>query len=77
MSTKHILTKHKIQEIPKKSIFLSLLDECLLSPEDKQIAKLYYLDNKTLGYIADILGYSESTIKKRHSKILKKIRKLL
>lgn len=33
--------------------------------------------NKSIGYIADILGYSESNIKKRHNKILNKLSKLI
>lgn len=43
---------------------MELLDSCTLSDEDKQIVKMYYLQNKSIGYIADILGYSESNIKK-------------
>jgi DNA-directed RNA polymerase specialized sigma subunit len=57
---------------------MELLDSCTLSDEDKQIVKMYYLQNKSIGcYIADILGYSESNIKKRHNKILNKLSKLI
>lgn len=50
---------------------MELLDSCTLSDEDKQIVKMYYLQNKSIGYIADILGYSESNIKKRHKQDIK------
>lgn len=76
MSSKHIETKHKIQAIEKKLEFESLLDSSTLSPEDKQILKMIYLEARPLGYIADILGYSESTIKSRNKKSLNKLRKL-
>lgn len=76
MST-HTEIKHKLKQIPKISTFCELLDSCTLSDEDKEIIKLHYLQNKSLSYIADTLGYAESTIKKRHSKILKKLSKIL
>lgn len=73
----HIKTRNKLKSIPKVSTFMELLDSCTLSDEDKEIVKLHYVQNKNLGYIADILGYSESTIKKKHKKILAKLNKLL
>jgi RNA polymerase sigma factor (sigma-70 family) len=76
MST-HIDTRKKLQNIPRISSLMELLDSCTLSDEDKEIIKMHYVQNKTLSYIADILGYSESTIKKKHKKILSKLNKLL
>lgn len=76
MSSKHIETKHKLQSIGKKLDFESLLDSSTLSPEDKRILRMIYLESKSLGYVADVLGYSESTIKTRHRKSLNKLRKL-
>ena len=48
----------------------------MLSEEERQILWLYYKDHKSLTYIADILGMSESTIKRKHKKLLMKIGKL-
>lgn len=76
MST-HIDTKHKLKNIPKISTLMELLDSCTLTDEDKDIIKMHYVKGKNLGYIADILGYSESTIKKKHKQILNKISKIL
>ena len=45
--------------------------------EDKTIMRLHYLDDKNFAFIADYLGYSESWIKKRHLRILRKVTKLL
>lgn len=75
--TEHRKTKNKIKSIPSMSDFNALLDACVLSAEDKEIMRMIYVQNKTLSYIADILGYSESTIKKRHKKILSKIQKII
>ena len=44
--------------------------------EDKTIMILHYLKDKDFRYIADELGYSESTIKYRHKKAIKKLSKL-
>lgn len=56
---------------------MELLESCTLTEEDKEIIKLHYVQGKNLGFIADTLGYSESTIKKKHKKILSKLNKLL
>ena len=76
MST-HIETRNKLKAIPKISTFKELIDSCTLSEEDKTILQMHYIQNKTLAYIGDILGYSESTIKKKHNKILNKLSKIV
>ena len=73
----HIETRRKLKEIPRKAIFDALLEQSTLSEEDKFILKLHYLEDKDFRYIADQLGYSEITIKRRHSKALSKLNKLL
>lgn len=73
----HIDTRRKLKEIPRKAYFDALLEQSTLSEEDKQILCLHYLEDKSLGYIADILGYAETTVKKRHRKALSKLNKLL
>ena len=54
-----------------------LLERTMLSTEEKQILILYYKDQKTLTYIADFLGMSEITVKRKHKKLLMKIGKML
>ena len=75
--TKHIDTRRKISEIAEVDSFYSLINRAVLSHEDKQILILHYIDGHDLLFIADLLGYSESTIKRRHKKALQKISKLL
>lgn len=75
--TEHIETRNKLKEIVEIQTFSDLLDRCILSEEDRRIMELHYLQDKDLRYIADLLGYSEGTIKKRHRKVLKKLKQIL
>lgn len=75
--TEHIETRNRLREIVEIQTFSDLLDRCILSEEDRQIMELHYLRGKDLRYIADLLGYSEGTIKKRHRRILKKLKQIL
>lgn len=75
--SEHINTKHKLKEICEVKTFEDLLNSCTLTEEDKTIIRLHYLKGKDLAYIADILGFSESTIKRRHKKILIKLNKII
>ena len=75
--TEHIETRNRLKEIVEIQTFSDLLDRCILSEEDRQIMELHYLRGKDLRYIADLLGYSEGTIKKKHRRILKKLKQIL
>lgn len=77
MKSEHIQTRQKLQKIYSIKTFEELLDTCILTEEDKTIMRLHYLKGKDFGYIADELGFSESTIKRKHQKILKKVGKLV
>lgn len=75
--SKHIETRKALIDIAEVQTFNAILDRSTLSEEDKYIMKQHYLHNKNFALIGDELGYAEITIIKRHSKILKKISKLL
>lgn len=74
--TEHIKTKSKIKSIPSVSGFDGLLEQSTLCEEDKQILRMIYLQHRDLRYIGDILGFSETTVKRRHKKALAKLNKL-
>ena len=76
MST-HIDTRRKIKDIADISSFTDLLNKSTLSDEDKLFLQLHYIQGKDFRFIGDMLGYSESTMKKRHQKILAKLSRLL
>ena len=75
--SEHIETRRKLKEIADISSFTSLINAATLSHTDKQLLLLHYIDEKDFKYIGDMLGYSESTIKKRHKKALSKLSKML
>lgn len=75
--TKHMETKKRLREISSISELSRLIDDCVLSDNNRKIARMIYLEDKPLGYIADVLGYSESCVKKRHVKIVERLEKLL
>lgn len=57
--------------------FNDLLERTMLSTEEKQILILYYKEQKTLTYIADFLGMSEITVKRKHKKVIDENRKIV
>ena len=75
--SEHIDNRKKLQGIASISTFKDILDQTILSNEEKHLIVLHYLENKDFRYIADMLGYSETTIKRKHKKALNKISKIL
>ena len=75
--SEHIETRKKIRDIADISSFYRLLEHTILSDEEKQILVLHYIKDKDFRFIADMFGYSESTIKRKHKRILNKISKIL
>ena len=75
--SKYIETKHKIKSINKKVDFYNLLDEIILNETEKKFMIMFYVEGKSLEFIADELGYSVQGISKMHKRILKKVESLL
>ncbi|MGN0527335.1 MAG: RNA polymerase sigma factor [Acutalibacteraceae bacterium] len=48
-----------------------------LNPNEKKLFKLYYWEHKKLKEIAEILGITYDTVRKRHEKLKKKIIKMI
>lgn len=76
MSTQHIETRRKIKSISEIKIFNDLLDRSTLNPKQKELIKLFYLEDKSFVEIGEILGIEEITAKTWHRKALKKIKDL-
>lgn len=77
MASEHIKTRQKIQDIAEITSFNELLDACTLADDDKELLRMHYLQGKDFRYIGDMLGFAESTVKKRHRKALQKLSKIL
>lgn len=69
-------TRKKLKQISSVKDFESLMEQTMLSEEEKKILWLHYKEQKTMAFIADELGMSEITVKKKHSKMLMKIGKM-
>lgn len=76
MDKENAKTRNRIKKIESVQDFEDLLSKTMLSEEEKRIMRMYYHDKQSLSYIADALGMSEITVKKKHRKILLKIGKM-
>lgn len=77
MASKHIETRRKLKAIPDIKTFNSVLDQCVLSDDERQLLQLHYIKGKDFRYIADYLGFAEVTIKCKHRTALEKISTIL
>lgn len=75
MDKETIRTRNKIKQIGSMKDFELLLNSSVLSDEEKKIIEMHYKEQKTLTYIADVLGMSEATVKRKHKKVLMKLGK--
>lgn len=73
MDKENAETRKKLKGISSVDEFRSILERTMLSDEEKQILILYYKEKKSLAYIADELGMSETTVKMKHRKMLMKL----
>lgn len=69
--------QRSLKSISEIRVFEDLLQQTTLSDLDKTILRLHYLQDKDFSFIADELGYSESGIRKRHLKALKKLANII
>lgn len=69
----HIEIRKRLRGITSVAEFERLLNSRIITSEEKEILKMHYIEGKTLSYISDMLGYSESGIKKKHKSILRRI----
>lgn len=76
-NTEHMQAKNKIRKITVKTQFEEILEQAMLSEQEKELMRLYYIEKKSFAHIADGLGFSESGVIKKHKKILKIIANLI
>lgn len=73
----NVSMQRALKDIPTIAVFEDILKASTLNELDKEIFRLHYLEEKDFAFIADKLGYSESGIRKRHTKALKKLSKII
>lgn len=77
MDKKNAKVRKKLKQIESIRDFESIVNQTMLSEEEKRILWLHYKEQKTMTYIADELGMSESNVKKKHRKLLMKVGKIV
>ena len=77
MDKKNAKIRKKLKQIESVRDFESIVNQTMLSEEEKRILRLHYKEQKTMIYIADELGMSESNVKKKHRKLLMKVGKIV
>lgn len=76
MNEKTAKAKCKLKSLYRVDDFNDLLDSLMLSEDERNILELKYRHNKTISYIADMLGMSESSVKKKHTRAMEKIARM-
>lgn len=68
------MNRKRMLESMTKPELVKLLDETALSEEERVIMEMLYIRRRPLRYVADVMAYSESGMKKKHDRILKRIK---
>ena len=74
--SEHIETKHELQEMPKAE-FKAFIDQFMFTKTEKAILLDIYAEKMAMWQVGNKYGYSESGIRKIHTRLLKKIIKYL
>lgn len=77
MDKKNAETRTKLKDISSVKEFGDLMEQTMLSDEEKQILWMHHKEKKTLQCIADEIGLSEIAVKKKHRKMLMKIGRMI
>lgn len=77
MGKKNAETRTKLKDISSVKEFSDLMEQIMLSEEEKKILWMHYKEKKTLQCIADEIGLSEIAVKKKHRKMLMKIGRMI
>lgn len=77
MRKEHIQVRNKLKSISTYKTFYQILDEVILTDEERKFTEMFYLEGKSLDEIADELGISKATASRKHSKILNKLIKVI
>lgn len=76
MNKENAETRNRLKNVCTVTEFEDILNQAMISDEDRELLIMHYKERKPLSLIADTLGLSEIAIKKRHHKILIKVGKL-
>lgn len=70
-------TREHLKNLSSVKDLEDIINITLLTPEEIEILTMIYRQGKTLDYIADTMGLSIGSVKKKHRKILLKVGKAI
>ncbi len=70
-------TRRQVTDMEDIEEYHRLMARVKLTPIERQVCDLKYLEGQNLAFIGDKLGYSESGIKSIHKRALRKIAKMI
>lgn len=76
MDKESMNTRKKLRRISSVEDFEDLLEKTMLSEEERQLVILHYREQKPISYIADVMNMSETSVKRKHKKILNKMQRM-
>lgn len=69
----HLSTRSALRQISTRDELIDVIERAALSEEEEYILIEHYLNHKNLSVIADFIGYSISSTKRKHKEALSKI----
>lgn len=66
-----------LTDIPDKKTYLELMDKAKLTPTERTVCDMKYLQGQNFCFIGDSLGFSEDWIKRIHRAALIKLSKIV
>ena len=77
MDSKTKSVRKYLTDIPEKQIYLDLMNRAKLTPTERIVCDMKYLDGQNLCFIGDSLGFSEDWTKRIHKAALKKLSQII
>ena len=77
MDSKTKSARQYLTDLPDKKSYFELMERAKLTPRERAVCDMKYLNGQSLAFIGDTLGFSEDWIKDIHQKALIKLSSLI
>ena len=77
MDSKTKATRKYLTELPEKKCYFELMDKAKLTPIERTVCDMKYLQGQNLCFIGDSLGFSEDWTKRIHRAALQKLSQII
>ena len=66
-------TRHRLEDIPSVEKYLQLMERAKLTPNERRVCDMRYLQGWRIIDIGEELGYSERQVRRMHQRALSKL----